>query len=80
MQPSKCQAGAMGRKRKLPSVQKRFGSQAEVEQLTGISRRTLQKDRGLGIGLTWYRYRRKILYDLAEVERFIRETGSDRAS
>lgn len=57
-------------------VQRRFGSEAQVETLTGISRRTLQKDRLLGRDrFPFYRFGRRVLYDLAEVEATIRRTG-----
>ena len=52
---------------------KRFGSEVEVEQLTGFSRRTLQQDRLLGRArFPWYKVGRKVLYDLDEVEAIIR--------
>jgi hypothetical protein len=55
------------------TVQQRFGSESEVELLTGFSRRTLQADRLLGRRrFPWYRVGRKILYDLGEVELIIR--------
>jgi hypothetical protein len=54
-------------------VQRKFGSEADVERLTGISRRTLQKDRLLGTHrFTAYKVCGKIFYDLSEVERIIR--------
>ena len=55
------------------AVKRRFGSEAEVETLTGISRRTLQKDRLLGNDrFPFYRSGGRILYDLEEVEAAIR--------
>jgi hypothetical protein len=64
-----------------PTVVRRlFGSDAEVETLTGISRRTLQKDRLLGRDrFPFYRSGRRILYDLEEVVAAIRanRVGSD---
>jgi len=64
----------IGMKRSIQNaVTRRFGSEAEVEALTGISRRTLQADRLLGRKrFPWYRSGRRVLYDLAEVEQAIR--------
>jgi hypothetical protein len=62
-------------------VQPRFGSEADVETLTGISRRTLQKDRRLTRQrFPWYRVGRRILYDLDEVEGIIRATRGGSAA
>lgn len=56
-------------------VQRRFGSELDVEALSGFSRRTLQKDRLLDRArFPWYKVGRKILSDLAEVEAIIRQT------
>jgi hypothetical protein len=51
---------------------RRFGSEVAVEQLTGRSRRTLQKDRIFGKGFPFYRVQGQVLYDLDEVESRIR--------
>jgi hypothetical protein len=60
----------------IPSVRRRFGGEIEVEALTGISRRTLQKDRVLNRHrFPWYKVGGKILYDLDEVEAIIRSTA-----
>jgi hypothetical protein len=68
---------AIGRKPETPRVTRRFGSEADVETLTGLSRRTLQKDRLLSRKrFPWYKAGRKILYDLAEVEAIIRASAS----
>src|ERR1039457_1035751 len=57
-------------------INRRFGSEADVEQLTGFSRRTLQKDRLLGRNrFPWYKVGGKILYDIAEVEATIRASA-----
>ncbi len=49
-------------------VLKRFGSDIDVERLTGISRATLRKDRLLGRKrFPWYRVGGRILYDLEEI-------------
>ena len=54
-------------------VQRRFGSERDVETLTGISRRTLQKDRLFGrIRFPHYKILGRILYDLDEVDSVIR--------
>jgi len=55
---------------------RRFGSEGDVEAITGISRRTLQKHRLLGRGLKFYRFGRRVLYDLDEVEQHIRTSGT----
>ncbi len=54
------------------NLKRRFGSEAEVEQLTGIAKRTLQKHRLFGKGFPFYRVGSKVLYDLDEVESIIR--------
>jgi hypothetical protein len=53
-------------------IERRFANEAEIERITGISRRTLQKHRLFGRGLPFYRFGRRVLYDLAEVEERIR--------
>jgi hypothetical protein len=65
----------------VPGINRRFASQREVEQFTGISVRTLQSDRqralrdGLGRErFPSYRVGRRILYDLAEIEQIIRRS------
>lgn len=64
------------RNQAIPSVRQRFGGEIEVEALTGISRRTLQKDRLLNRKrFPWYKVGRKVLYDLDEVEAIIRNSG-----
>jgi len=55
---------------------RRFGGEAEVEALTGISRRTLQKWRLFGHPPRFYRAGGKVLYDLDEVEGWIRSNAS----
>jgi hypothetical protein len=67
---------ASNRNQPNTTVRRRFGSEIEVESLTGISRRTLQKDRLLGIKrFPWYRCGRRILYDLDEVESIIKASA-----
>lgn len=66
---------ASNRNQPSATVRRRFGSEIEVESLTGISRRTLQKDRLLGHKrFPWYRSGRRILYDLDEVEAIIKSS------
>jgi hypothetical protein len=76
-------ANVSNRNQESTAVKRRFGSEAEVETLTGISRRTLQKDRLLGNDrFPFYRSGGRILYDLEEVEAAIRASraGSTRRS
>jgi hypothetical protein len=59
-------------------LRRRFGSETDVETITGFSRRTLQKDRLLGtVRFPHYKVGGKILYDLDEVERVIRASSSE---
>jgi hypothetical protein len=53
-------------------IVREFGSEADVERITGRMRRTLQKDRCVGRGFPFYRFGRKVLYDLKEVRDLIR--------
>jgi hypothetical protein len=67
----------MRRKRKgaQTPVKRRFGSGKDVENLTGISARTLQDDRRLGRDrFPFYKIRGRFLYDLQEVEKIIRRS------
>ena len=76
-------ANASNRNQEPTAVKRRFGSEAEVETLTGISRRTLQRDRLVGnYRFPFYRSGGRILYDLEEVEAAIRASraGSTRRS
>ena len=55
---------------------KRYGTELEIEAMTGISRRTLQKDRLLNRNrFPWYKVGRRVLYNLEEVETEIRKNG-----
>jgi hypothetical protein len=57
-------------------IRRRYGTEADVETITGISRRTLQKDRLLGRKrFPWYRSGRRVLYDLDEVESVIKASA-----
>lgn len=67
-------ANVTNRKLTDTSVKRRFGSETDVEELTGFSKRTLQKDRLFGRNrFPAYRVGGKILYDLDEVVSIIRE-------
>jgi hypothetical protein len=59
-------------KKETRSNNREFGSERDVELLTGRKTRTLQKDRCYGRGFPFYRVGRKILYDLEEVRRLVR--------
>jgi predicted DNA-binding transcriptional regulator AlpA len=62
--------------------QRRFVSEVELEQLTGISRRTWQKHRLCNRGPRYYRIHGSIRYDLEEVVAWIKASavgGSERA-
>jgi hypothetical protein len=58
--------------RQTQSNNREFGTEADVEVITGRRRATLQKDRYLRRGFPFYRVGRKILYDLNEVRSIIR--------
>jgi len=53
---------------------RRFGSEHDVERLTGIKAKTLQKHRLFGKGFPFYRVGSRILYDLTEIETVIRNS------
>lgn len=53
-------------------LQRRFVSEGELEQLTGISRRTWQKNRLFHRGPSYYKIHGSIRYDLEEVLAWIR--------
>jgi len=54
------------------TVKKRFGSEIDVEDRTGIKRATLQADRFFNRNrFPYYRVRGRILYDLDEVDDII---------
>jgi hypothetical protein len=53
------------------NINREFGTEADVERITGRKRRTLQKDRCFDRGFPFYRVGRKILYDLNEVRELI---------
>ena len=53
-----------------------FGSECDVEAITGFSARTLQKDRLLRRQrFPWYKCGGKILYDLDEIEEIIKASA-----
>jgi hypothetical protein len=66
-----------------PTVRRRYGSEKEVEEYTGISARTLQSDRRRrDERFPSYRAGRRVLYDLNEIEQIIqrsRRVGGDAA-
>jgi len=53
-------------------LQRRFVSEIELEQLTGISRRTWQKHRLLSRGPRYYKIHGSVRYDLEEVVAWIK--------
>ena len=54
-------------------MQQRFGSEIDVERLTGFSRKTLQRDRLMNrLRFPHYKVGKRVLYDLQEVEAIIR--------
>jgi hypothetical protein len=57
---------------KSESINREFGTDTDVERITGRKRRTLQKDRFFGRGFPFYRVGRKIVYDLNEIRRIVR--------
>lgn len=59
------------------NINREFGTEADVEQITGRKRRTLQKDRCFGRGFPFYRIGRKIVYDLNEVRELVRAARVD---
>jgi len=62
------------------TIRQKFGTDTDVERLTGRKRATLQKDRYLGRGFPFYRVGRKILYDLDEIHELIRTSRVDFAT
>jgi hypothetical protein len=72
---------AINRKTPIEILKRRFGSERDVFVITGISPRTLQKDRLLGKDrFPWYKVGGKVLYDLAEIEQKIRAGGRNVAA
>jgi len=59
---------------------RRYGSELEVSAITGLSPRTLQQRRLLGKPPIFYKFGRRVLYDLAEVEQLIRSGASGGAA
>jgi hypothetical protein len=59
-------------KKETRSNNSEFGSERDVEVLTGRKTRTLQKDRYYGRGFPFYRVGRKVIYDLNEIRRIVR--------
>ena len=55
------------------SPHREFGSEADVEAITGRKRKTLQKDRLFGNGpFPFYRVGKSVVYDLNEVRQIVR--------
>jgi hypothetical protein len=52
--------------------EREFGSETDVERITGRRVRTLQKDRFFGRGFPFYRIGRQIRYDLNEIRGLVR--------
>ena len=61
----------------IGTLQRQYGSERDVERLTGRKAKTLQKDRLFGRGFPFYRVGRTILYDLNEVREIIRSGRVD---
>ena len=55
--------------------ERRFISEADLEKLTGVSRRTWQKHRLFGRGPRFYRLCGSVRYDVNEVMEWIRASG-----
>jgi hypothetical protein len=59
----------------MAQIKRRYVNQRELEQLTGISIRTLQRDHKQGQELfPSYKVRGQVLYDLTEVESIIKSS------
>jgi predicted DNA-binding transcriptional regulator AlpA len=61
-------------------LQRRFVSEVELEQLTGISRRTWQKHRLFNRGPRYYKIYGSVRYDLEEVVAWIQALSVGSAS
>jgi hypothetical protein len=59
-------------KRSPITSQREFGTEADVERITGRKKRTLQKDRCFDRGFPFYKIGRSILYDLDEIRSLVR--------
>ena len=72
---------ALNRTPEKTRVQRRFVSEKVVSEVTGRSRRTLQKDRLLGTGpFPHYSMKRQIVYDLSECISIIEASRSGDAA
>jgi predicted DNA-binding transcriptional regulator AlpA len=68
---------AMHRNQNTPAkIQRQFVSEKDLEELTGISRRTFQKHRLFGRGPRFYRIIGAVRYDLQEVLDWIRSNAA----
>lgn len=64
-------------KRSPITSQREFGTEADVERITGRKKQTLQKDRCFDRGFPFYRIGRSILYDLDEIRSLVRAGRSN---
>jgi hypothetical protein len=58
------------------SEKRRYASELEIAAIYGVSVRTLRKWRLFGRGPVFYKLGRCVRYDVAEVDRYVRSTGS----
>jgi predicted DNA-binding transcriptional regulator AlpA len=58
-----------------PQIKRQFLSETELEQLTGVARRTWQKHRLFNVGPRWYKLQGAVRYDLAEVLDWIKRNA-----
>lgn len=65
---------------KQQATKRRFINEAELEALTGISKRTWQKHRLFGRGPRFYRLCGAVRYDLPEVLEWIKNQAVDRGT
>jgi hypothetical protein len=53
------------------NVSKQYGSEADIEQIYGIPRATLQRWRFFGKGPKWVKFMRSVRYKFADIEAWI---------
>jgi hypothetical protein len=58
---------------------RRYATDTEIAEIYGVSVLTLRKWRLFGRGPRFYKIGRSVKYDIDEVERYVRSTGSVRA-
>jgi predicted DNA-binding transcriptional regulator AlpA len=61
-------------------IKRQFVSEVELEQLTGIARRTWQKHRLFNRGPKWYKLQGAVRYELEEVLSWIKANAGGGAS